>query len=280
MEAGLAEAGRTTLDWGTVHGSCGVPSSLSLSRVDPGELLPTALRGPPLLPGLEGRAGTTCVVTQSLRYKCVAGFWQLPPHLDRWDTASWCDGLWAGTGLCVLGRETLHQPGRGSAWEKERASQLCILSLSVGYVFNCSDVYESLRPHGVEPARLLCPWDSPGKNTRVECHALLQGIFPTQRWNAGLLRLLHWQADFLPQSHPGSPKAFLSCIKASAFVPSWMEFLGTSFQGWECYCVRGGYMVHLRPLTTFTKQINKPQTALPGVQGNLRKLLDCGHTSD
>ena len=108
MEAGLAEAGRTTLDWGTVHGACEVPSSLSPSRVEPGELSPTALRGPPLLPGPGGRAGTTCVVTQSLRYKCVTAFWQLPPYLDRWDTASWHDGLWAGTGLCVLGREALH----------------------------------------------------------------------------------------------------------------------------------------------------------------------------
>ena len=30
------------------------------------------------------------------------------------------------------------------------------------------------------PASFLCPWDSPGKNTGVGCHALLQGIFPTQ----------------------------------------------------------------------------------------------------
>ena len=29
--------------------------------------------------------------------------------------------------------------------------------------------------------------DSPGKNTGVGCHALLQGIFPTQEWNQGLL---------------------------------------------------------------------------------------------
>ena len=28
--------------------------------------------------------------------------------------------------------------------------------------------------------RLLCPWDFPGKNTGVGCHALLHGIFPTQ----------------------------------------------------------------------------------------------------
>ena len=30
---------------------------------------------------------------------------------------------------------------------------------------------------------LLCPWDSLGKNPRVGCHDLLQGIFPTPRWN-------------------------------------------------------------------------------------------------
>ena len=45
-----------------------------------------------------------------------------------------------------------------------------------------------LWPRGLQPARLLCPWGSPGKNTGVGCHFLLQGIFPTQRWN---LHLLH-----------------------------------------------------------------------------------------
>ena len=38
----------------------------------------------------------------------------------------------------------------------------------------------SLRPRGLQPARPLCPWDSPGKNTGVGCLALLQGILPTQ----------------------------------------------------------------------------------------------------
>ena len=37
------------------------------------------------------------------------------------------------------------------------------------------------------PFRLLCPWDSPGRNTRVGCYALLQGIFPTWGSNPGLL---------------------------------------------------------------------------------------------
>ena len=48
----------------------------------------------------------------------------------------------------------------------------------------------------------FCPWDSPGKDTGVGCHALLQGIFPTQGSN---LHLLHWQAGSLPLNHLGSP---------------------------------------------------------------------------
>ena len=44
-----------------------------------------------------------------------------------------------------------------------------------------------LQPHGLQPARLLFHGDSPGKNTRVGCHALFYGIFPTQTANTGLL---------------------------------------------------------------------------------------------
>ena len=40
-----------------------------------------------------------------------------------------------------------------------------------------------MQPYGVQPARLLYPWDSPGKNTEVGCHALLHGIFLTQGLN-------------------------------------------------------------------------------------------------
>ena len=48
---------------------------------------------------------------------------------------------------------------------------------------------DSVQPYGLQPARLHCPWDSPGKNTRVGCHFLLQGIFPTQGSNPRLLGL-------------------------------------------------------------------------------------------
>jgi len=52
---------------------------------------------------------------------------------------------------------------------------------------------------------ILCPWDSPGKNTVVGCHFLLQGIFPTQGSNPGLLCLLHWQVGSLSLGPPGKP---------------------------------------------------------------------------
>ena len=49
------------------------------------------------------------------------------------------------------------------------------------------------------------PRDSPGKNTGVGCHALLQGIFPTQGLSPPLLRLLCWQVGALPQAPPEKP---------------------------------------------------------------------------
>ena len=45
----------------------------------------------------------------------------------------------------------------------------------------------SLCLHGLRPTRLLCPWDSPGKNMGVGCHFLLQEVFLTQGLNLGLL---------------------------------------------------------------------------------------------
>ena len=49
---------------------------------------------------------------------------------------------------------------------------------------------------------LLCPWDSPGKNTGVGCHSLLQGILLTQGLNPGLL---HCRQIVYHLSHQGIP---------------------------------------------------------------------------
>ena len=56
---------------------------------------------------------------------------------------------------------------------------------------------DTLLPH--ETTRLLCPWNSLGKNTGVGCYFLLQGIFPTQRIEPGSPAL---QADSLPSEPP------------------------------------------------------------------------------
>ena len=67
----------------------------------------------------------------------------------------------------------------------------------------------SLQLHGRYPARLLCPWDSPGKNTGVGCHFLLQGISPTQVLNLGLP---HYRQILYHLSHQGSPRAWQGTI--------------------------------------------------------------------
>ena len=84
---------------------------------------------------------------------------------------------------------------------------LILLILSSLYLpmLSCSDVYDSLRLHGLQLPRLLCLWDFPGENTGVGCHFLFHGIFPTQGSNPCLLNLLHWQVDYLSLRHLESP---------------------------------------------------------------------------
>ena len=72
-------------------------------------------------------------------------------------------------------------------------------------VWVCSVMSDSLWPHGLWPARPLCPQSFPGKDPGVGCHLLLQGIFPTQGSNPCLLCLLHQQEDPLPPCNLRSP---------------------------------------------------------------------------
>ena len=62
---------------------------------------------------------------------------------------------------------------------------------------------DSLPSHEQEPTRILCPQDSPGKNTGVGCHFLFQRIFPTKGLNLGLL---HCRRILYHLSHQGSPE--------------------------------------------------------------------------
>ena len=77
---------------------------------------------------------------------------------------------------------------------------------------------DSLWLHWLLPTRLLCPWDSPGKDTGVGCYALLQVIFPTRGLNPHLLCLLHWQVGSLPLVPTGKP--FLTIFPPVYTIPN------------------------------------------------------------
>ena len=67
-------------------------------------------------------------------------------------------------------------------------------------------------------------WDSPGKNTGVGCHFLLQGIFPTQGSNPGLP---HCRQTLKPLSHQGSPLSPRVC--SNSCLLSWWHYLTISW---------------------------------------------------
>ena len=123
---------------------------------------------------------------------------------------------WVERRLQVTRRES-SGPGLGGAWGCNSRIFFFIsiwystvsLRVTAEHVCVCVCLVAQLYPtlcdpiDRLYPARLLYPWDFPGKNTEVGCHFLLQGIFPTQGSNP---RLLHWQADSSPLSHQGSTR--------------------------------------------------------------------------
>ena len=90
-------------------------------------------------------------------------------------------------------------------WEGWHYSLFRIFSLSLPpYVLSCFSHVRLCTTVWTSPTRLLCLRDSPGKDSGVGCHALLQGIFLTQGcWTR--ICLLHWQASSLPLAPPTMP---------------------------------------------------------------------------
>ena len=72
-------------------------------------------------------------------------------------------------------------------------------------------------PMDLKLSRLLCPWDSPGKNTGVGSLSLLQGNFPTQGLNPGLL---HCRWILYQLSHQGSPGKWWKGKQSGLFINS------------------------------------------------------------
>ena len=74
-------------------------------------------------------------------------------------------------------------------WAHSLSPPLCT------YVLSCSVMSDSLQPQGLQPTRLFCPCNFPGKNAGEGCHSQPQGIVPGMELL--LSSLLHWQVDSL-----------------------------------------------------------------------------------
>ena len=94
---------------------------------------------------------------------------------------------------CILDYSSFYKENKPKDQNLMSIDSCCLVAES------CSTL---LRPDGLEPTRLFCPWDFPDKNTGVGFHLVLQGIFLTQGLN---LHLLHWQVDSLPLTPSGNP---------------------------------------------------------------------------
>ena len=97
------------------------------------------------------------------------------------------------------------------AFTRSASFIVCVCSVA-------SVMSDSVRPHGLQSARLLCPWDSPGKNTGVGCHALLQRIFLTQGSNPSLMS-------------PALAGGFFTT--STSWEASFISFLKVSSQQWK-----------------------------------------------
>ena len=102
-----------------------------------------------------------------------------------------------------------NQPGLINFKEKDHRTKVPLHHIMSRVCVSCSVVSDSLWPHG-----LLCPWNSPGKNTGVGCHSLLQ-IFPIQRSNLGLP---HCKQILYHRSHQGGQYARLSAPLLNATI--------------------------------------------------------------
>ena len=116
-----------------------------------------------------------------------------PPQVALWAAGEWAPWGWRGRSpWCITDSSEHSQPSTLLKVPAVHVSDLSYSSVCLAssliflYMYVHAKSLQScptLWPHGPKPTRLLCPWDSPGKNTGVVCHALLQGIFPTQRSN-------------------------------------------------------------------------------------------------
>ena len=93
----------------------------------------------------------------------------------------------------------------------------CFIVSSFISFHECSVVSNSLWPNGLHGGfQGPLPMKFSRQDYWMGCHFLLQGIFPTQKQNLSVLRLLHGQADSLPRASPEKPVSVCCCSAAQS----------------------------------------------------------------
>ena len=85
----------------------------------------------------------------------------------------------------------------------------CVCLCVCAHVLSHSVMSTWLRSHGLQPTRLLCPWNFPGKNTGAGCHFLRQQILPDSGIKHMSLASPALTSEFLITEPPGKPKTIV-----------------------------------------------------------------------
>ena len=154
------------------------------------------------------------IIKKSMNNNCWRGCGEKRTLLHCWCKCKWIQSLWRTVWrfLKKLGIKLLYEPiipllgiypeetiplclmqhylqqlGHGSNLDVRR--QVMGKEIMVHGCWVASVMSISVQDYELQLARLLCPWNFPGKNAIVGCHSLLQGIFLTQGLNLHLLHL-------------------------------------------------------------------------------------------
>ena len=150
-------------------------------------------------------------------YYFYTGIFFLTPHPPCPHVMAPTGDLWCSHGL--ISHQSRLDPSPMSPNSLIQSPNQQITNIKILVCVSHSVMFDSLQPHG--PTRLLCPWNSPGKNVGVGSHFLLQGIFLTQGSNLGLQ---HCRQNLYRQSQQGSPKILV--MRLILVVSQPIQFLG------------------------------------------------------